>query len=304
MRELLTTFGIGLVSGVLSGAFGIGGGIVTTPGIRLLLGAPALVAVGTPLPVIFPSAVTGLLNYRRGGLLEVRTGVWCGVFGSVFAVLGALATKFVGGSVVLLATAALILYTACDMVLQVVWPPRVGLEASEERDAFAPAEDGSSSDANTALEGGGGGGAALGSARSDAAPSTTPPPPPRQPPLWKLALIGSVTGAYSGFLGLGGGFVLVPMLTRWLRYDIKRAIGTSLLAIAILAVPGTITHALLGHIDWRLAVVLVVGVIPGAWVGSRITLGSSDRAIRIAFAVMLFVVGGWLAAAELGWLPR
>ena len=302
MRELLTTFGIGLVSGVLSGAFGIGGGIVTTPGIRLLLGAPALVAVGTPLPVIFPSAVTGMLNYRRGGLLEVRTGVWCGVFGSVFAVLGALATKFVGGSVVLLATAALILYTACDMVLQVVWPPRVGLEASEERDAFAPAGD-ASGDAETLPAGGD---AVLGAESDLAKPSAASPlaPSPPQPPLLKLALIGALTGTYSGFLGLGGGFVLVPMLTRWMGYDIKRAIGTSLLAIAILAVPGTITHALLGHIDWRLAAVLVVGVIPGAWVGSRLTLGSSDRAIRIAFAVMLFVVGGWLAASELGWPPR
>jgi uncharacterized membrane protein YfcA len=121
---------------------------------------------------------------------------------------------------------------------------------------------------------------------------------------WRLVLIGSVTGLYSGFLGLGGGFVLVPLLTRWLRLDIKRAIGTSLLAIAILAVPGTITHAYLGHIDWRIAGALVIGVIPGAWLGARITLGASDRTIRIAFAVMLLAVGAWLAAAELGWLPR
>ena len=141
MRELLTTFGIGLVSGVLSGAFGIGGGIITTPGIRLLLGAAPLVAVGTPLPVIFPSAITGLANYRRQGLLETRTGLWCGAFGSVFAVLGALATRYVGGSTVLLATAALILYTAGDMILQVLRPPRLGLEGSEERDAFVPVEE-------------------------------------------------------------------------------------------------------------------------------------------------------------------
>ena len=68
--------------------------------------------------------------------------------------------------------------------------------------------------------------------------------------------------------------------------------------------PGTITPAALGHIDWRIAAVLIVGVVPGAWLGSRVTLGSSDRAIRIAFAVMLVIVGGWLALAELGWLPR
>jgi uncharacterized membrane protein YfcA len=50
MGEWLLAAAIGWVSGVLSGAFGLGGGILTTPAIRLLLDAPALVAVGTPLP--------------------------------------------------------------------------------------------------------------------------------------------------------------------------------------------------------------------------------------------------------------
>jgi uncharacterized protein len=287
VRGILTSFGIGLVSGVLSGAFGIGGGIITTPGIRLLLGAPALVAVGTPLPVIFPSALTGLLGYRRQGLLEVRTGLWCGAFGSAFAILGALATQFAGGTVVLLATAALILYTSADMILQLVRPPRLGLEGSEERDAFLPSRGGAEGE---------------GSASQDTTTRQTHRPQPAA--LWKLAVVGGLTGAYSGFLGLGGGFVLVPMLSRWLGYDIKRAIGTSLLAIAILAIPGTITHAIMGHVDWLLAGTLIVGVVPGAWLGSRVTLGSSDRATRIGFAVMLIAVGGWLAAGELGWLPR
>jgi len=273
MRELLTTVGIGFVSGVLSGAFGIGGGIVTTPAIALILGAPALIAVGTPLPVIFPSAVTGAINYFKRGSLDVRAGVTCGLVGSAFAVVGALVTQFVGGTIVLLATAALILYTAVDMILQVLRPPRLGLEASEERDAFTETD---ASGAATSL--------------------------PRPVAWWSYAAIGALTGFYSGFLGLGGGFVLVPILTRWLGFDIKRAIGTSLLAIAILAIPGTITHALLGHIDWGLAAMLAIGVIPGAMLGSKIALGSSDRGLRIAFAVMLLLVGGWLGLREIGWL--
>ena len=115
-------------------------------------------------------------------------------------------------------------------------------------------------------------------------------------------IIGAVTGLYAGFLGLGGGFILVPMLTRWMRFDIKLAIGTSLIAIGILAVPGTITHALLGHVDWGIAFVLALGVVPGAWLGARISLGAADRTIRLAFAAMLVVVGGWLALSELGLL--
>jgi len=297
MRDLATTLGIGLVSGVLSGAFGIGGGIITTPAIRLILGAPALVAVGTPLPVIFPSALTGAISYARSGVADVRAGLICGLAGSATAILGALATRRVGGQVVLLATAALILYTAGDVVLQVLRPPRLGLEASEEAEAFkgmGALESGEDVNGVSSV-------AAEGNPapRSERAKPVSAGVTDSPTPMGRLALIGAVTGLYSGFLGLGGGFVLIPMLTRWFAYDIKRAIATSLLAITILAVPGTITHALLGHIDWRIAAVLAVGVVPGAMLGARLTLGSAERTVRIAFATLLLVVGVWLAASTL-----
>jgi uncharacterized membrane protein YfcA len=64
-------------------------------------------------------------------------------------------------------------------------------------------------------------------------------------------------------------------------------------------VPGTITHALLGHVDWTIAGLLILGVVPGAWLGSRVTLGTSDRVVRAAFAIMLVAVGLWLGLAEL-----
>ena len=298
MRDLALTLGIGFVSGVLSGAFGIGGGIITTPAIHLILGAPALIAVGTPLPVIFPSALTGAISYARQGILDKRAGVICGIAGSATAVLGAWGTRLVGGQVVLLATAALILYTAADMVLQILRPPRLGLQASEEADAFRGVGALEADDS----AGAGATGAAAGNpaSRSERAKPVSAGMTDSHPSTLRLVLIGIVTGFYSGFLGLGGGFVLVPMLTRWLAFDIKRAIATSLLAITILAVPGTITHALLGNIDWRIAAVLAIGVVPGAMLGARLTLGSAERTVRLAFAVLLVAVGAWLAITSLG----
>jgi uncharacterized membrane protein YfcA len=109
---------------------------------------------------------------------------------------------------------------------------------------------------------------------------------------------------YSGFFGLGGGFVLVPMLSRWLSFPIKRAIGTSLVAVAVLAIPGTITHALLGNIDWSIALGLVIGVVPGALIGAHLTQGARDRNIRIAFTILLILVAVWLATSELGAVMR
>jgi uncharacterized membrane protein YfcA len=256
--HLALTLGIGFVSGMLSGMFGIGGGIITTPALRLLLGVPALIAVGTPLPVIIPSAITGAASYARAGLADIRAGVTVGLAGSVFAVGGAFLARRAGGEVVLIVTAVLIIYMAFDMFLQV----------------------------------------ARGSGE---APDSSVVPPAATPGIPKLALVGAMTGAFSGFLGLGGGFVLVPLFTRWFRYPVKRAIATSLVAVGILAVPGSITHYLLGNVDLVAAGLLILGVIPGAFVGARVTIGASDRAVRLGFAVLLACVGLLLAASEIGW---
>lgn len=256
--RLAETFAVGIASGLLSGMFGIGGGVVTTPAIRLLLGAPALIAVGTPLAAIIPATVTGAVSYVRSGVADRRAGVLVGLSGALTAVAGAWATRLVGGTLVLLVTALVILLTAADMVLRVLRP---------QPD------------------------------RPDAA--TLEQRPPSVP---VLVAIGVLTGFYSGFLGLGGGFILVPMLTRWLRFPIKRAIGTSLVSITLLAIPALATHWYLGNIDWAIALALVVGVVPGAFLGSKITLGASDRTVNIGFAVLLVIVAVWLGVAEVAGL--
>ncbi|MCX8006706.1 MAG: sulfite exporter TauE/SafE family protein [Coriobacteriia bacterium] len=254
LSAVLLSFAIGAVSGVLSGAFGIGGGIVTTPAIRLLLGAPALVAVGTPLPVIVPGAVTGALAYLRRGLVDVRASVTIAAVGSLAAVAGAAASAAAGGAIVMLATAALMLYVAADVLS---WAARSGTAPERVRER---------------------------------------PGPPSVP---ELAAVGVAAGLYSGFLGLGGGFVIVPLLARWLGYGLKRAIGTSLLAVAMLAIPGSVAHYALGHVDLSIAAGLVLGVVPGAAAGARLTTVASETAVRYAFAILLACAAAWLAVGEL-----
>lgn len=268
MLRALGTLGIGFFSGILSGMFGIGGGIITTPAIRLLLGAPALVAVGTPLVAIIPSALSGSYQYWRKGLVDVRSALTLGLCGMVTAVIGARLTVYVGGSVVLLLTAVLIFYMAGSMLWQGARPKR-NAPTAEELEAAIPVDSVSLADQ------------------------------PLRPSLLSLIAAGALTGLYSGFLGLGGGFVLVPLLTRWLHFPVKRAIAASLVAISVLAIPGAITHALLGNIDWAIAAGLAVGVIPGAALGARIALGSSDAKLRIGFALLLVASGVLLAVTEL-----
>ena len=95
------------------------------------------------------------------------------------------------------------------------------------------------------------------------------------------------------------GFVVVPALTRWLGVPLKRALGTSLVVVAVLAVPGTIAHYVLGHVDLGLAAWLIVGTVPGAWIGARLTAAAKERTVAISFSVVLAVAGLVLAGSEL-----
>ncbi len=74
----------------------------------------------------------------------------------------------------------------------------------------------------------------------------------------------------SGLLGIGGGILMVPAFSAWVGLPLKETIATSLACVGIFAVPGTITHAFQGDINWSFAVALAIGVIPGAQIGARI----------------------------------
>jgi uncharacterized protein len=244
---------VGLGAGILSGAFGVGGGVVTTPAIRMLLGYPELIAVGTPLPVILPTAIAGAFAHVKQGTADIRTGLIVGVWGVPASVAGALLTRLVGGTVVLIITAGLVIVVAIDMLR-----PRTS---------------------------------------ANRVPADSEPGARRR---IGLPAIGLMAGAYSGFLGLGGGFVLVPLFNRLLGFPIKRAIGTSLVALALFAVPGSLTHLWLGNIDIPLALALTIGVVPGAFIGARFNSAASERTIRTLFALMLASVGILLGLHELG----
>ena len=74
----------------------------------------------------------------------------------------------------------------------------------------------------------------------------------------------------SGLLGIGGGILMVPAFSAWVGLPLKETIATSLACVGIFAIPGTLTHWYLGHIDWTFAVALAIGVIPGAQIGARL----------------------------------
>jgi uncharacterized membrane protein YfcA len=111
--------------------------------------------------------------------------------------------------------------------------------------------------------------------------------------------MGVLAGLFSGLLGIGGGVVMVPFMNGLLHMPLKRSIGTSLVIIMIVVIPGTIVHAALGHIDWLIFVYLSIGVIPGAMIGSRWTVGASERTLRQVVGSFLLIVALAYGAFEI-----
>jgi uncharacterized membrane protein YfcA len=105
--------------------------------------------------------------------------------------------------------------------------------------------------------------------------------------------------AVAGLLGVGGGIVLVPVLTGVLHLPMRRAVASSLVGVAIFQVPALATHLWLGHVNWTFALPLMVGALPGAQVGAHITIRTTDRTVRIGFGALIMVLAVIYGAGEI-----
>lgn len=109
-------------------------------------------------------------------------------------------------------------------------------------------------------------------------------------------LIGLVGGVLSGLFGIGGGLVIVPGLILMLGMTTKQAAGTSLAALLLpVGILGAIEYWRAGYIDVRLAALLAVGILIGAFIGARLAIGLPNELIQRAFGVLLVLVGLRLA---------
>ena len=110
----------------------------------------------------------------------------------------------------------------------------------------------------------------------------------------KLALIGIAAGAFSGLFGVGGGTVIVPLLILWFAYGEREATGTSLAAIAVIALLAAIAQGAYGNVDLLEAALVGVPAVGGVIAGTTLQQRVSERAISLLFALLLVVVAAQL----------
>ena len=110
-----------------------------------------------------------------------------------------------------------------------------------------------------------------------------------------LVVVGLIVGILSSVTGLGGGFMVVPLLI-YLGRDAKLAVGTTFVFIMLVAISSLIAHYRLGNVDIKTGLVLALGGILGAQIGPQVLQHVSDQNFKKIFSVLMVITAVWMFA--------
>jgi uncharacterized membrane protein YfcA len=276
LLEVFQALAIGLLTGLLSGTFGIGGGIVCTPMLRLIMHLDAHMAIGTTLALIVPTSVAGAVNYVKEKLVDLNMVKLLVLPAIIGTLIGAALTLQVQGRTLMLLFAALITLAAVDLLSG--FSNKLKQQAATKAELKEPDL-----------------------AQSDLAQSDLVQAGAISKKLSWLNVfpVGLLTGLLAGFFGVGGGFILIPILLAVYGMSAKSAFGTSLLVVACLSVPGTIAHSINHHVQFLLVLVMVLGAVPGSMIGSKLALRLKDSMLKRAFGAIMLAMAAFMVYKEL-----
>ena len=244
---------VALVVGLVIGALGGGGAIITVPALVHLLGQSPHQATTSSLVIVGTTSLIALLPHARRGNVRIGQGLAFGLLGIAGSIAGSAVSSRISGDALLLLFAALMLLVATLMV----------------RKALAPAADQPDEPSEPML--------------------TLHPLTCACPRVAKVVITATAVGLLTGLLGVGGGFVLVPALVLALSLPMPAAVGTSLLVIAINSATAFTARAMttIEPIDWPLIGAFTAIAILGSLAGARLATRVPARAQTALFAGLL-----------------
>ena len=257
MRVLVAS-PLGFLVGVALGALGGGGSILAVPVLVFLVGLSPSSATSTSLVVVGVASLVGAYEHWRSGHVRVTTGLVFGLVGIGGSIAGSTLNRGLDGDLLLVAFAGLTLVAA--------WRILAGCPSCTNVDDLQD-------DASTGS-----------SVRTRTRPLTLTPAR-----VAKIALAGTAVGFLTGLFGVGGGFIIVPLLALTLEFPMSSAVGTSLLVIAVNSVAG-LAPRLGGGIEWSTTAIFVVAATAGAMGGKRIADHLEPKSMQRWFAALLIGV--------------
>ncbi|ERH14635.1 hypothetical protein HMPREF1978_01546 [Actinomyces graevenitzii F0530] len=278
---ILTALAVGALIGLVVGALGAGGGILSVPALIYLLGVAPHEATSASLVIVLFTALAALGGRIGKNTICYQIALVFAALATVGTWLGSLANQAVSADLLMYAFALLLICVGLVM-LRRAYPglfrgaARAGSSGVFSDDGAAAADNAGGTSSTPALRAV----SATGEVTSIGAA-----------PLWRVALVATITGALTGFFGVGGGFAIVPALTLVLHLPIKRAASTSLLIMAITAVVALVARAQTSlNVDLGVIGAFTVASMLGAVAGAPLTRKVSSQKLTASFAALLLAV--------------
>lgn len=278
---ILTALAVGALIGLVVGALGAGGGILSVPALIYLLGVAPHEATSASLVIVLFTALAALGGRIGKNTICYQIALVFAALATVGTWLGSLANQAVSADLLMYAFALLLICVGLVM-LRRAYPglfrgaARAGSSGVFSDDGVAAADNVGGTGSTPALRAV----SAMGEVTSIGAA-----------PLWRVALVATITGALTGFFGVGGGFAIVPALTLVLHLPIKRAASTSLLIMTITAVVALVARAQTSlNVDLGVIGAFTVASMLGAVAGAPLTRKVSSQKLTASFAALLLAV--------------
>jgi uncharacterized membrane protein YfcA len=269
MDVSLLAFALGAVVGLILALAGAGGGILAVP--LLVFGLHLTIMQAAPVGLIAVGAASafGAVLGLREGLVRYRAAALIGITGMLLAPLGVRLARLIPNQPLMVAFAIVLAWVALRMFNQARGQPSARAEPAQLPCVLNPEE-----------------GRLIWTL----------------PCAWALAGTGAVSGVLSGLLGVGGGFVIVPSLSRYTNLAIRSIFATSLAVIALVSIGGVSAAAWQGAIAWNIALPFALGAIIALLAGRRIASRLAGSRLQQGFAITSAVVSVLLLARGLGWI--
>ena len=274
--NILIPVGLGLAVGLLSGLFGVGGGFLLTP-LLIMFGIPSTVAAATDSNQIVAASTSGTYAHWKVGNVDFKMGIYLLIGGFLGGLVGVQAIKLLhamgNADFVIKMTYVLMLgIVGVYMFIESIQRMRkqkdeVAQEAQEEKET-AVSRFLKSLPLQTRFE------------KSEVTHSALVP-----------VILGSFVGVLAAIMGVGGGFLMVPVMVYMLRMPMHVVVGTSLFQILFTCIEVTFLQATTNHsVDFLLAVLLLVGSTVGAQIGTVFGRKLKGEQLKVLLATIVLIV--------------
>lgn len=247
---------LGICAGIMSGLFGIGGGIVMVPTLIAIFGMEILNANATSLgAMLLPVGIFGVIAYYKAGYIHVKNSLWIA--------LGLFAGSFLGGELAVSLDEKVLskLYAGILLYVAIGY---LNIPALLKR-------------------------------KNSTSPSAFQQIKTVQYVAWQFILVGLAAGVFAGMFGKGGGIIIVPMLIRFFKYEPKFATATSLAALQLpVGLPSVIVYAEHGKMNWIYAGLMAFGLLIGVFFGTKLAIQLPGEKFKKIYALFLLGVAVYM----------